>query len=647
MNEDDKAGVLSRWAQRKSQNQQDLNKEPTVPPAEPVLTDADMSAIEALDENSDFSKFMSSGVSDKLRNMALQKMFQTPAFNIRDGLDEYDEDFTRFEKLGDIVTCDMKHRLEMQENKKMQQTNIDARDPALSIAGSYATRPTSLISYKSGGRVIAIGDSPSLSRCMQGIKIPELTLLSTGENLPDSIANLHVRRRDIRIQGYLGAFAVELLDTNQTLHADIVLDLCEEPINQHEVRPPGYLYLHTNEQNRQTIETLVTELEGEFQKPKYFNYDPSICAHAVNGVTVCSHCIDACPAAAIQSQGEQIEVIPYLCQGGGTCVSVCPSGAIQYAYPCLADSGNQLLLMLQAYHQQQGRQAIVLFHSQAFVAQELMGLHGNLLPLRVEELASVGMELCLSAFAYGASQVILLADEAVPALSLKQINRQLEWMQVLLPQLGMKAQQLSTQPSRKELAILDGAISVEASEQDMPEQKRNAMYQALDHLVAQLNCDQITAALPAGAPFGAVLVDASKCTLCMSCVGACPGRALQDGSNRDVPELFFIESHCIQCGACSQTCPELAITLIPQLILNREDRNRARVLNRDEAFACIACGKPFATSSVIEKIQGQLKDHPMFSSVRALDRLKMCEDCRVVDIAQDAEALKGDFDSLK
>ncbi|MCP4233207.1 MAG: DUF3306 domain-containing protein, partial [Aestuariibacter sp.] len=595
---------------------------------------------------SDFSKFMSSGVSDKLRNMALQKMFQTAEFNIRDGLDEYDEDYTSFEKLGDIVTCDMKHRIEMQESKQMQQTNINARDTALSIADSYKPAPTGLISYQSAGRVIAFGDNNALAASMQGVSIAELTLVCTGEKLPGSIANFHCGQRKIRIQGFLGAFEVELPDANQALHADIVLDFCEEAINQHEILPPGYLHLDTTEHDPQVIEARVAELVGEFQKPKYFNYDPSICAHSVNGVTVCSFCIDSCPAAAIQSGGDQIEVTPFLCQGGGTCASVCPSGAIRYAYPGLADSGNRLRLMLQAYHQQQGKQAIVLFHSQAFAPQDIMELHSNLLPMRVEELASVGMELCLAAFAYGAAQVILLADETVPALSLKHISRQLEWLQVLLPPLGVKAQQLSLQTGRKGLAIVDDAISVEASEQGMPEQKRKAIYQAIDHMVAKLNPGQVTVELPAGAPFGAVLIDENKCTLCLSCVSSCPGRALQDGSNREVPELFFIESHCIQCGACSQTCPELAITLIPQLVLNREDRNRARVLYRDEAFACITCGKPFASSSVIDKIQGQLKDHPMFNSPRALDRLKMCQDCRVVDIVQDPEALKGDFDPL-
>jgi ferredoxin len=162
---------------------------------------------------------------------------------------------------------------------------------------------------------------------------------------------------------------------------------------------------------------------------------------------------------------------------------------------------------------------------------------------------------------------------------------------------------------------------------------------------SDLSADRVD--LPVGAPFGEVVIDAAKCTLCMSCVGSCPGRALQDGSNREAPEVFFIESNCLQCAACVQTCPEDAITLKPRLLFDLEARNRARELNRDTPFACIACGKPFAPTSVIHKMQEKLKDHYMFSNARALDRLKMCEDCRVVDIVQDADAMGGEFNPQK
>ncbi|MDH5354886.1 MAG: DUF3306 domain-containing protein [Gammaproteobacteria bacterium] len=138
-------GLLTRWSRRKLQTQEDSLKEEVVLAAEhpdianeisvdgslrevpeqpPVLTDEDMPPIESLTEDSDFSGFMSSGVSDKLRNMALKKMFHVPAFNIRDGLDEYDDDYTFFEPLGDIVTSDMKHQVEMLEKKRAEEAEL-------------------------------------------------------------------------------------------------------------------------------------------------------------------------------------------------------------------------------------------------------------------------------------------------------------------------------------------------------------------------------------------------------------------------------------------------------------------------------------------------------------------------------------------
>ncbi|MCH6566372.1 MAG: hypothetical protein IH811_10945, partial [Proteobacteria bacterium] len=37
------------------------------------------------------------------------------------GLDEYDGDYTSFEKLGDIVTADMRHQMELEANKKLER----------------------------------------------------------------------------------------------------------------------------------------------------------------------------------------------------------------------------------------------------------------------------------------------------------------------------------------------------------------------------------------------------------------------------------------------------------------------------------------------------------------------------------------------
>ena len=159
-------------------------------------------------------------------------------------------------------------------------------------------------------------------------------------------------------------------------------------------------------------------------------------------------------------------------------------------------------------------------------------------------------------------------------------------------------------------------------------EKRSTLELALDHLVEHAPARPEAIDLPAASPFGTIQVNKDKCTLCLSCVGACPASALQD--NPQLPQLRFIEKNCVQCGLCATTCPEDAITLQPRLLLTPE-RKEARVLNETQPYACIRCGKPFGTLKGIESMLGKLAGHSMFQGA-ALERLKMCGDCRVIDI---------------
>ena len=137
----EKEGFASRWSRRKQEvvNETAVEDSPEIVDGEEIivdepvdegtlaeqrleklnaLTDEDMPDIETLNEDSDFSGFMSTGVSETLRKMALQKLFQGKSYNIRDGLDEYDGDYTSFEKLDpSIITCDMKHIIEVEAEK--------------------------------------------------------------------------------------------------------------------------------------------------------------------------------------------------------------------------------------------------------------------------------------------------------------------------------------------------------------------------------------------------------------------------------------------------------------------------------------------------------------------------------------------------
>ncbi len=127
-------GFLARWSRRKSvasAREQAAHEEPqpdahstadtqsgtVTAAASDEKTDADMPPIGSLDEKSDYTVFMSPKVSEHLRRAALRKLFHMPAFNITDGLDDYDEDFRKVKLLGDVITADMRHQMERKQEE--------------------------------------------------------------------------------------------------------------------------------------------------------------------------------------------------------------------------------------------------------------------------------------------------------------------------------------------------------------------------------------------------------------------------------------------------------------------------------------------------------------------------------------------------
>lgn len=125
---------LSRWSRRKLEGETETDRtetEPAAPAAgeaEPPLTDRDMPPLDSLTQESEYSGFLSPEVSEELRRLALRKLFHSPMFNVRDGLDDYDEDFTSFVRLGDLITADMRHRLE-QEARRIGEAEPAADAP--------------------------------------------------------------------------------------------------------------------------------------------------------------------------------------------------------------------------------------------------------------------------------------------------------------------------------------------------------------------------------------------------------------------------------------------------------------------------------------------------------------------------------------
>jgi ferredoxin len=457
---------------------------------------------------------------------------------------------------------------------------------------------------------------------------------------------------------------------------DLVLDLRATPAFSQHQPPQGYFHVGSDERQLMSAVLQLRELVGEFDKPKFFHYKSKLCAHSRNEQIGCTACIDVCSTNAIRSNASRkgasqtrmaqgmvggIIVEPNLCVGCGACTTVCPSGALAYATPDTVDMGTRLRTLLGTYARAGGKDATLLFHSQeagsrlidalgraARTDKTLHGVPARVLPVALWHTASVGLDLWLSAIAMGASQVmVLLTEEEAPEYR-QALGEQMAIAQAILHGLGFTGQhvQLLTAGDDRELAALDTSLrcapaQAVAKPLAMAPQadKRATLDLALDHLLSQ--APQLAAGLPeaitlpaAGSPFGTLTVNTDRCTMCLSCVGACPESALAD--NADKPQLRFIEKNCVQCGLCATTCPEDAITLQPRLLLTNSGKARkeSRVLHEMAPYSCIRCAKPFGTLRAIENMLGKLAGHSAFQGA-ALNRLKMCNDCRVIDMFED------------
>ena len=435
---------------------------------------------------------------------------------------------------------------------------------------------------------------------------------------------------------------------------DLVLDLRATPAFTQHASPQGYLRWDGRDFK---LLNKLRALVGEFEKPKFFVYKQKLCAHSRNEKIGCNACIDVCSASAISSDRRQQRVVvnPHLCVGCGTCSTVCPTGAMTFAYPRASDQGVKFKTLLATYARSGGKDAALLLHSQEGGTRLLGdlgraaqleraskdGTHGvpaRVLPVALWHTSSIGLEVWLTAVAYGASQVwVLMTDEEAPQYH-EAIRSQMAVAQAILTGLGYAGEHFRLLHARdaRDLAALDRELQVAPAQGPVrtaafaiQADKRATLELALDHLIAHAPVKADVIALPAtGSPLGALTLNKDTCTLCLSCVNACPASALQD--NAESPQLKFIEKNCVQCGLCVKTCPENALALVPQLSLSPL-RKEAVVINEMKPYACVRCGNPFGTLKAIEAMLGKLANHSMFQGA-ALERLKMCGDCRVIDI---------------
>lgn len=514
-------------------------------------------------------------------------------------------------------------------------------------AGQIHVEPEELIDFESEGRCLLIGAADLLSRVIPHLSALELFVYVTdGAPIEAEESVTIIRQKLTQLTGWLGAFHAHF--GSHELHVDLVLDLAQSPSISSKVKPLGYFAPGTDGQALAEALQQLPQLTGAFDKPRFFNYKPDICAHSRRGVQGCNNCIEACPAEAISHGGDLIKVNPSLCQGCGSCTVVCPSGAISYALPSLDVSINRLRHMLQVYHEHASAPPQLLIHDENRGLQ-LLQLHDyplkeNVIPFSVEEIGALGQPFWLTAIAFGVVRVIIWDAGSHTDHDWQELQHSIEESHAMLAALGLADRQIEYVHSR-DIGQLQAILSQDQQADEITHavyaglnDKRRMTTMALSHLYEQARQKPAEIALTTGAAFGQLAVDKKACTLCMSCVSVCPAGALVDGV--DKPQLHFIEDLCVQCGLCETACPEKAIELQPRYLFDRNQARQKRLLHEEPIFHCIRCDKPFATRKMIDTMIGKLAEHPMFQG-QALERLKMCEDCRVKSMFANDPTIKG------
>ncbi|WP_118135088.1 4Fe-4S binding protein [Oceanicella sp. SM1341] len=524
---------------------------------------------------------------------------------------------------------------------------------ALLAEGALSAEPAPLMPISSEGVCLVYGPGAVAMEAAARLagRLSVTVMLSDGEEvIPPREDRFEILRgRIARARGRLGAFSVVAdglalaepagrgalrfgpAQDGGISECDVILDLSGgTPMFPAWEKRDGYLRADPRDPAavaRALFE--ASDLSGTFDKPLYVRVTESLCAHSRAGKTGCTRCLDVCPTGAILPAGDHVSLAADICAGCGACAAVCPTGAMLYDDPPLDHQVRRARVMAETYREAGGAAPRLLLHDAEFGAELIAlsarfgrGLPADVLPLELPEAGGAGHMLMLAALSQGYAEVAVLAG---PRTEREALDPQLALARAMAPEPERLRLLEPAEPDALEAALYDTRPPAPRAEPALAlGGGRELVRSAMRALGAGLDAP---VPLPEGAPYGAVLVDSDACTLCLACVSLCPTGALLD--NPDRPELRFQEDACVQCGICASACPETAITLEPRYDASAEAL-KPRVLNSEEPFACIECGKEFGVRSTIERITEKLRDRNwMYTNSDNLRLIQMCDDCRV------------------
>lgn len=431
---------------------------------------------------------------------------------------------------------------------------------------------------------------------------------------PEDIELFSIKEEILKsISGHIGNLQVIVDDEGE----DVTLNVSQ--IVWFDAKQMGLNQSGTFDPNLSSIEEVIQTLKqniSSYSYKKFTTYDQNICQYHGRREEICSKCEEVCPTVAI-TKDDKTKTLGFSqidCHGCGGCISVCPSGAIDYA-----PTNKESLFEMSKFYKE--THPLIIPEKMNMLSLDIP-LKEGVLPFAVEGEKFLHEASLLTLLQISGSQVIFYSDFISKGTG--DVIRILN--DIYQKKYGKDAVLVAMDIEELELALKEVSF-VEDSYFNFNQdtlKKREIFSHRLQKLVGNENLGVVTTG--EHVHYGKVEVKEVNCTLCLVCVGACNVGALiadaKDNTLRLNPSL------CTSCGYCEVSCPEKDCLTIKRDIIELEPSwFKDSVLAQDTLFACVECGKEFATSKSIGKIAAMMA--PIFSSDPVKERsLYCCADCK-------------------
>ncbi|MGJ0312923.1 4Fe-4S dicluster domain-containing protein [Aliarcobacter cryaerophilus] len=415
------------------------------------------------------------------------------------------------------------------------------------------------------------------------------------------------------ISGEIGNFEVVVKDS----HKDITLRVSQ--IVWFDAKPSPKERIGVFDPNLSSINEVVKILKdniNSFSYRKFTTYDKTICQYDGRREVICSKCEEVCPTVAI-TKDDTTKTLTFSqvdCHGCGGCISVCPSGALDYT-PTNKESLYEISKFYKETHP-------LIIPSKMSLDNLNIELKENVLPFAIDGEKFLHEGTLLTLLQISGSQLIFYSDflskgtkDAIRILNdiyQKKYQKDAVLIAMNEDELALALKQISFVENSYFNFNQDGF------------KKREVFSHRLQKIVG--NDDLGVVKTGEHIHYAKVEVNQDTCTLCLVCVGACNvGALVADASDNT---LRINPSICTACGYCEVSCPETNCLTIKQDIIELKPTwFKESVLAQDKLFACVECGVEFATTKAIEKIASKM------ATIFASDPVKVrslycCANCK-------------------